>query len=55
MSTQAQLDALNTEINRSRNHLRYLEERLTPQQLQAAQKLELKNSRETRSAKITRG
>jgi len=56
MSTQEQINALNIEINRSKNHISFLEERLTPQQRLAAQKLEaeINASRVSRSAKTSR-
>jgi hypothetical protein len=56
MSKQEQINALNIEINRSKNHLRLLDERLTPQQRLEAQKLEaeLREARAARSATLPR-
>jgi hypothetical protein len=56
MSTQEQLTALNVEITRANNYLRFIEERLTPQQRLDAQKLEteMRTARAARSAKLPR-
>ena len=40
MSTAAKIQALNIEITRSKNQIRFIEERLTQQQCQAALKIE---------------